>query len=442
MQDEHEPSTTHLYMEKRGKWRRPRNAGNRCRTHGVERNEASRLTKSSVAAVEARLLQHRKITKMEIKNELETQGSRPLQRLVRCDDLSGNGIRIPKDVTVWITDANGENLRQLKPASASTAAASSGGVAQRRHGCDDFSIVTVHPDLILYVDSLQRKNAECLSFYPRCVFEREAEKGRIFLGLLNGEPCGYLYVGARGLDVKCHQVCIQYDARRRLYGAQLVNAMEEYARGAQTLTLRCGFDLDANTFWAEMGYTCVAIQPGGVRRMRKINIWRKDLQIQLWELEGIEPAEGKTDASVWRKNKQVGLITQFARGRQMQDYRKRITQSEPVSPDCGRDVRATPTPSTTAQADNGADKPRDDGAQVRSESWLVRFRGWWRDHVSIEGRIDKDWRDFGGMSDDELEREYDKLLTGGGKPKDRFRRLCQYLSLRWLRDRKRTNHRI
>lgn len=49
----------------------------------------------------------------------------------------------------------------------------------------EFQVVTVHPDLIVYVDSLQKKNAEALSFYPKCVFERESEKGRIFLGLLN-----------------------------------------------------------------------------------------------------------------------------------------------------------------------------------------------------------------------------------------------------------------
>ncbi len=188
----------------------------------------------------------------------------------------------------------------------------------------DFQVVTVHPDLITYVDSLQKKNAEALSFYPKCVFEREAKQGRIFLGLLNGQPCGYLYVGARGLDVKCHQVCIQYDARRKLYGAQLVAVMEQYAKGAITLSLRCGFDLDANKFWTEMGYSCVAVQDGGVRRMRKINIWRKDLQTQLWEVEGVTPAEGKTDASVWRKNKQVGLVTQFARGKSMHNYRKII----------------------------------------------------------------------------------------------------------------------
>jgi GNAT superfamily N-acetyltransferase len=189
---------------------------------------------------------------------------------------------------------------------------------------EDFQIVKVHPDLIAFVDSLQRQNAEALSFYPKCVFERESEKGRILLGLLNGQPCGYLYVGATGRDVKCHQVCIQYDARRKLYGAALVQAMEDYAGGAYTITLRCGFDLDANNFWKEMGYSCVAVQDGGIRRMRKINVWRKALNIELFQDIAIEPAFGKADASVWRKNKQTGIVTQFVRGKAMRDYRAKI----------------------------------------------------------------------------------------------------------------------
>ena len=188
----------------------------------------------------------------------------------------------------------------------------------------DFQIVKVHPHLIAYVDSLQKKSAEALSFYPKCVFERESEKGRILLGLLNGEPCGYLYVGALGGDVKCHQVCIQYDARRKLYGAALVQAMEDYAQGSYSITLRCGFDLDANTFWAEMGYECIGVQDGGIRRMRKINVWRKSLMVELFEDTIVEPAVGKVDASVWRKNKQTGLVTQFVRGKAMRDYRARI----------------------------------------------------------------------------------------------------------------------
>ena len=189
----------------------------------------------------------------------------------------------------------------------------------------DFQIVKVHPDLLLYVDALQKKNAEALSFYPKCVFEREAENGRIFLGLLNGQPCGYLYVGAAVADVKCHQVCIEYDARRKLYGAALVAAMEEYASGSFTVTLRCGFDLDANKFWSEMGYKCIDVQDGGIRRMRKINVWRKSLRDELFVTDAsVDPAVGKTDASVWRRNKNTGIVTQFIRGKRMRDYRALI----------------------------------------------------------------------------------------------------------------------
>lgn len=197
---------------------------------------------------------------------------------------------------------------------------------------DDFAIVQSHPSLLAYVDGLQRKNADALSFYPRQVFEREAERGRIFLGLLNGEPCGYIYVGAPAVDVKCHQVCIQYDARRRLYGASLAVAMEDYAAraNASSLTLRCGFDLDANDFWKSMGFSVIAHQQGGIRRQRTINVWRKQLQPGLFIFDTFEPARGKQDARLWAKHKQTGLITQFARGKAMRDYRLRVLgQAEP-----------------------------------------------------------------------------------------------------------------
>lgn len=188
---------------------------------------------------------------------------------------------------------------------------------------DDFIVLQQHPSMIDYVDGLQRKNAEALSFYPRQVFEREQEKGRLFLGMLNGEPCGYLYVGAPSSDVKCHQVCIQYDARRRLYGAAIVAVMEQYASEchAASITLRCGFDLEANDFWKSLGYSCIAHQIGGVRRMRTINIWRKQLVAELFDTVAIEPAHGVTDASLWRKHKQTGIVTQFVRGRKMSEYR-------------------------------------------------------------------------------------------------------------------------
>jgi hypothetical protein len=191
----------------------------------------------------------------------------------------------------------------------------------------DFVVLQEHPSMIEYIDGLQRKNAEALSFYPKQVFEREQQNGRLFLGMLNGEPCGYLYVGAaNGKDVKCHQVCIQYDARRRLYGAAIVAVMEQYADEgkATSITLRCGFDLDANDFWKSMGYSCIAHQVGGVRRMRTINVWRKQIVPELFETIAIEPAKGETNASIWRKNKEVGTVTQFIRGKGMREYRAKL----------------------------------------------------------------------------------------------------------------------
>jgi hypothetical protein len=192
---------------------------------------------------------------------------------------------------------------------------------------DDFIVVKEHPDMLKYVDALQKKNAEALSFYPKQVFEREQAKGRIFLGLLNGAPCGYMYVGAVGGDMKCHQVCIQYDARRRLYGAAIVQVMEHYAwEGlSASITLRCGFDLDANDFWKSMGYQVIAHQEGGVRRMRTINVWRKQMSAAHFQTLAIDAAVGVVDASVWRKNKHTGLVTQFVRGQNMRDYRAKLT---------------------------------------------------------------------------------------------------------------------
>jgi len=192
----------------------------------------------------------------------------------------------------------------------------------------DFIVTTSHPDILKYVDGLQRKNAEALSFYPLQTFEREIENGRIYLGLLNGEPCGYIYRGALRGDVRCHQVCIQYDARRRLYGAQIIACLEADAIDAKCygVSLRCGFDLDANDFWKSMGYKCVNIQEGGVRRMRQINVWRKPLSPQLFEDIYMEPAIGKANASVWRKNKETGIVTQFIRGKAMREYRAKLVE--------------------------------------------------------------------------------------------------------------------
>jgi hypothetical protein len=143
-----------------------------------------------------------------------------------------------------------------------------------------FSIVKSHPDMLKYLVGLQSKNSHALGFLPKAAYERGIEAGQVFLGLLNGEPCGFVFVGSgyQG-TLRRWQVCLQYDVRRRLYGAQLVAASEAYGeeKGCTWSEVRCAADLEANEFWKSVGYRYLRNEAGGLARGRLINIWHKKL---------------------------------------------------------------------------------------------------------------------------------------------------------------------
>ena len=181
---------------------------------------------------------------------------------------------------------------------------------------------------LTFIDHLQRRNAEELAFYPSAVFEREVENRRILLARVNGEPAGYLYHGAFSHNCKIHQACIEYDLRGQLYGSQLVRFFVSLARSADCLSvsLRCGSDIAANSFWKLMGFYCEAVRPGGVRRMRDINCWRLNVQEPLFAVS-FEPSEKKQDASIWRK-RTTSLGSQFLRGAALKRYRAALTGGE------------------------------------------------------------------------------------------------------------------
>ena len=180
---------------------------------------------------------------------------------------------------------------------------------------------------LTYVDHLQKKNAEELAFYPKAVFEREVENQRILLALVNNQHAGYLYHGAMGLDKvnKIHQACIEYDLRGQWYGAGLVSQLESMNQvvGADGISLRCGSDIAANQFWQRMGFSCIDIKPGGVRRMRDINVWYKAIKAGLFAVDHIEPSDKKKDASIWAKRKNKSQSSML-RGKALLDYRNAI----------------------------------------------------------------------------------------------------------------------
>lgn len=127
-----------------------------------------------------------------------------------------------------------------------------------------------------YMMALQRANRESVGGLPGPALRERIAKRAALLGILNGEPCGYLLCdhGRDGV-LRIPQACIQYDARRRAYGAELVGrALAQYH--ADEVRIRCAADLEANLFWRGLGFVCTATVKGGARRGRLLNLW------QLW----------------------------------------------------------------------------------------------------------------------------------------------------------------
>jgi len=186
---------------------------------------------------------------------------------------------------------------------------------------------------LVFIDYLQKKNAEDLAFYPKTVFEREADNNRLLLALVNNQHAGYLYHGSvtTQTNIKIHQACIEYDLRGNWYGAGLVDALEDvgilsYSAG---ISLRCGSDIAANSFWKLMGFSCIDIQQGGIRRMRDINVWFKQLVPDLFgdkPLIEVEPSNKKKDASIWAKRSKDKKQNSMLRGKALLDYRKSILE--------------------------------------------------------------------------------------------------------------------
>lgn len=153
--------------------------------------------------------------------------------------------------------------------------------------------------MITLVDALQRQAVDQVAFYPRATLKRAIENGEIEFAFENGEPCGYLWHGpARaGRDLVIYQAVIHYDLRRRLKGAELVSRI--IALGQSTscagVRCRCRSDIEANAFWRELGFGCIAVSSSGRRRATEINTWRRPIRVGLFDDFLVEPSSRPQD---------------------------------------------------------------------------------------------------------------------------------------------------
>ena len=163
----------------------------------------------------------------------------------------------------------------------------------------------------MYVDRLQRLNADDLAFYPRATLDAAIESGHVLFAYENGSPAGYLWFGAvhSGRDIVIYQACIDYEARRRHLGESIVRELIAIARVAcaSGIRLKCASSADSNAFWSAIGFYCTRVTAGGVKRGRDINHYRTDTMSPLFVVEPVVPSAKPIDMRAYNKMKRDGI---------------------------------------------------------------------------------------------------------------------------------------
>lgn len=138
-----------------------------------------------------------------------------------------------------------------------------------------------------FVDSLQRKFANCVGFLPKVAIENLTEAGHVRLAMQNGDGAGYILSRPRlrwqPAMRSITQACVAMDAQRRSHGLALLATIEAESRRNGLLAIQacCAVGLDSNEFWRAAGFLpIVHMRPANVRG-REIICWRKPLSNML-----------------------------------------------------------------------------------------------------------------------------------------------------------------
>ena len=130
-------------------------------------------------------------------------------------------------------------------------------------------------DPLPYVLDLEKKHFEEIGFIPKPSLERYRDAEQLWVADENGDPCGFLVWGNGWPVLRVYQVCIQYDAKRRLHGAALIGRLLNKAEreGYDRISCWVADDIPANDFWEAMGFRKAGERQGGKKRGRKHNAW-------------------------------------------------------------------------------------------------------------------------------------------------------------------------
>jgi GNAT superfamily N-acetyltransferase len=145
---------------------------------------------------------------------------------------------------------------------------------------------------LLFIDKMQKDNAQAVGFIQRTIWERYVFGGErnfvVFVCEKNNDPVGYILITPGmgvGRYIKVQQIAVRDDARRLDYGSALLAVVKDFCNtfNRAGATLRCRVDLDSNKFWHALGFHNYGIWAKGTinhvgfKASNDINLWRIEL---------------------------------------------------------------------------------------------------------------------------------------------------------------------
>lgn len=142
-----------------------------------------------------------------------------------------------------------------------------------------------------FVIGLMKQNTDALGFIPETtVDQRYIRQGRFIIQKRNGNPVGYVLHGkpTAGGVLSIAQAVIDYDFRQRGHGMDAISTLIDRAKAVncRAIKLRCADDLQANSFWQQIGFELCRVDSPSNRRRRRINTYMMDLWPTLWHANG------------------------------------------------------------------------------------------------------------------------------------------------------------
>lgn len=126
-----------------------------------------------------------------------------------------------------------------------------------------------------WIKSIADAHRQELGFINRSMLAMAVEKQEILC-----VSDGFLHFHHRQDQVSTlYHLCVKSDQRRKGIGRQLIKAWEDHSQknGITTLRLKCPIDLQANGFYARIGFKRVGIDPG---KNRSLVVWEKKLLLE------------------------------------------------------------------------------------------------------------------------------------------------------------------